>query len=167
MLGSRIQVEESQEFPRISKNFQQYLDVWYLICGNSTFSNFLIFTSVVLITGGQGGEISAEVYHPDRDSACVLPDLPDQRWGHTQDGDMLCGGWATPRSCRRWNPKTGTWDLETRELIEDRANHISWTPVDGSWLTYLMGGYSYKTYEILTGYEDGIHASFLPQHRTE
>ena len=37
----------------------------------------------MLITGGRGAMQSAEIYHPDRDSACVLADLPDRpnpRW---------------------------------------------------------------------------------------
>ena len=70
-------------------------------------------TSAVLITGGYGAAQSAEIYHPDRDSVCVLPDLPDGRYHHTQDGSLLCGGMFTPRSCLGWNPDTGAWDLET------------------------------------------------------
>ena len=67
-------------------------------------------TTAVLITGGQGARQSAEIYHPERDSACVLPDIPDRRQGHTQDGSLLCGDFRRS-SCRRWNPDTGpgTW----------------------------------------------------------
>merc|ERR1739844_679418 len=79
----------------------------------------------VLITGGWDTGRSAEIYHPDRDSACVLPDLPDGRWDHTQDVSLLCGGWERPKSCRRWN--TGAWDLVTESLRESRASHTSWT----------------------------------------
>ena len=45
-------------------------------------------TEAVLITGGK----SAEMFHPDRDSPCVLPDLPDMRHSHSQDGSLVCGG---------------------------------------------------------------------------
>ena len=122
----------------------------------------------MLVTGGGFlARQSAEIYHLDRDFACVLPDLPDFRYGHTQDGSLLCGGYDTPKSCLKWNSDNGRWDMVTETLTENRWGLTSWTPVDGSWLTFLMGGYSYKTYEILTGYEDGIHASFPPQHRTE
>ena len=98
-----------------------------------------------MITGGgylYDTEKSAEIYHPDRDSPCVLPKLPDPRSDHTQDGELMCGGYNTRRSCRRWNPDTGAWDEVTNvsnSLTHERAEHVSWTPADGSG-TYLMGG---------------------------
>ena len=117
--------------------------------------------SAVLITGGFGGaEQSAEIYHPDRDTPCVLPDLPDLRYGHTQDGGLMCGGDSTRRSCRRWNPDTGAWDLVTDSLIEERAEHISWTPVDGT-VTYLMGGdYSPYASDVIDNHNNIVRASF-------
>ena len=107
---------------------------------------------------------SAEIYHPDRDSACVLPDLPDELVGHTQDGSLMCGGWNTRRSCRRWNPETGAWDLVTESLTGERAGHISWTPADGS-VTYLMGGYTPETYDVIDQ-ENGVITSHPLQHGT-
>ena len=99
-----------------------------------------MFIPAVLITGGWGEGQSAEIYHPDRDTLCVLPDLPEGRYYHTQDGALLCGGgdrWRE-RSCDRWNADTGAWDLVTESLTRGREYHTSWTPVDGS-VTYLMG----------------------------
>ena len=121
--------------------------------------------SAVLITGGSGARQSAEIYHPDRDSACVLPDLPDERYGHTQDGSLLCGGGETRKSCRRWNPENGVWDLVTESLTKQRGAHISWTPTDGS-VTYLMGGYGSKiTSEVITQ-DNSVSAPFTLQHKT-
>ena len=100
----------------------------------------LSFTLAVLITGGNGANQSAEIYHPDRNSACVLPNIPDLRVFHTQDGSLMCGGDTTPRSCRRWNPDTGAWDLVTESLTDVRVAHTSWTLADGS-LTFLLGGW--------------------------
>ena len=100
-----------------------------------------MFTPAVLITGGYGADQSVEIYHSDRESPCVLQDLPDRRYRHSQDGSLMCGGWDAPRSCRRWNNDTGVWDLVTESLTKKRWDHISWTPADGS-VTYLMGGYS-------------------------
>ena len=124
-----------------------------------------MFTTVVLISGGFGEEQSksVEIYHPDKDS-CKIPDLPESRYDHTQDGGMLCGGSYTRRSCRRWNPDTGAWDLEIESLTEKRYNHVSWTPADGS-ATYLMGGgWSDKTSEVI---ENGrVKASFPLQYNT-
>ena len=64
--------------------------------------------SAVLISEGND---DAEIYHPDRDSPCVLPNIPDRRYYHTyrsqaQDGSLMCGGYKTPISCRRWNDTT-------------------------------------------------------------
>ena len=129
-----------------------------------------MFTPAVLITGGWAGLISAEIYHPDRDSACVLPDLPDVRFGHTQDGSLLCGGSylaGDPRSCRRWNPDTGSWDLVTESLTVERVYHISWTPADGS-VTFLMGGdegFEDYTSEVI-GSDNNVSTSFPLQHST-
>ena len=127
--------------------------------------------SAVLITGGWTFGIraqSAEIYHPDLDTPCVLPDMPDQRAHHTQDGSLLCGGYYTPRSCRRWNPDTGAWDLVTESLTGYRDFHISWTPADGS-VTYLMGGggsESRKTSEVIDQ-DNGVRSSFHLQQRIE
>ena len=117
----------------------------------------------MLITGGRGkgAYSSAEIYHPDRDTPCVLPDLYWDRVSHTQDGSLVCGGeyTYTPRSCRRWNADTGAWDLVTESLTEKRWEHISWTPADGS-ATYLMGGEgSEKTSEVI---ENGQAKSSFP-----
>ena len=124
----------------------------------------------MLITGGgEGGsdtQQSAKIYHPDNDSACILPDIPDERAFHSQDGSLMCGGVHTPRSCRRWNPDTGAWDLVTESLTEDRMAHISWTPADGS-VTYLMGGDygAEKTSEAIDK-DNGVRLSFPLQHET-
>ena len=124
--------------------------------------------SAVLITGGDGTEQSAEIYHPGRDTPCVLPDLPDRRSYHTQDGSLVCGDLylhaESRRSCHRWNADTGTWDLVTESLTEKRMGHISWTPVDGS-ATYLMGGWeSEKTSEVINK-DNSVTSSFLLQHK--
>ena len=112
---------------------------------------------------------SAEIYHPDRDTPCVLPDLPYSHSEHTQDGSLVCGGSRTRRSCRRWNADTGAWDLVTESLTKIRMRHISWTPTDGS-VTYLMGGYlgsqSSKTSEAIDQ-DNGVTSSFPLKHRTE
>ena len=115
----------------------------------------------VLITGGKG---AVEIYHPDSDTPCVLPDdLPDLRWGHTLDGALVCGGQYTPRSCRRWNADTGNWDLVTYSLTEERRHHISWTPVDGS-VTYLMGGEESVTTSDAIHKNNSVTSSFPLRH---
>ena len=132
-----------------------------------------LVTPAVLIMGGYGAPQSAEIYQPDRDSACVLRDLPALnlpwpgawRVGHTQDGSLLCGG-ANQRSCWRWNAGTGAWDFVTELLTEFSGveNHISWTPADGS-VTFLMGGYVGDRAEVIIQ-DNSVRASFSMQHRT-
>ena len=135
-----------------------------LILNDVSIINSLILTAAVLITGGEGALQSAEIYQPNRHSACVLPDLPDQRYGHTQDGSLLCGGWGTNRSCRRWNSTTGAWDLLTESLTKKRRAHTSWTPHDS--LTYLMGGWkSEETSEVLN-IKSNVSLPFPLQHKT-
>ena len=72
------------------------------------------FSAVLITGGGWDAWQSAEIYHPGRDSACILPDLPVQRYGNHL-----------------------AWDLVTESLTEERYTHISWTPADGP-LTYLL-----------------------------
>ena len=124
----------------------------------------------VLMTGGYWGQRdrdlpkSAEIYHPDSGSACILPDLPDNREGHTQNGLLLCGGVFTDKSCRKWNTIMGSWDLVTESLTWFRQHHTSWTPVNGS-VTYLMGGspsaYQSEAVELDNGQ---VNESFPLQH---
>ena len=141
------------------------------------FLNHII--SAVLITGGYysviGGieeEQSAEIYHPDRDSPCVITNIPESRWQHTQDDTLMCGGGdgsytTTPRTCRKWNADTGDWDLVTESLTEGRAGHISWRPAEGA-VTYIMGGWSRSgtTSEILQHDNNRVSISFTLQHNT-
>ena len=135
--------------------------------------------AAVIITGGierwrMNVEQSAELYHPRSKSACVLPDLPDERVFHTQDGSLLCGGGDrfgkgedTRRSCRRWNPDTGFWEIMTESLTEPRLRHTSWTPTKGS-VTYLMGGWSDNTSEVVDlNKANGITSTFPLKHDTE
>ena len=134
----------------------------------------------MLITGGLfgdrnnlGGLKSAEIYHPDTNSTCTLPDLPEKYYGHTQDGSLLCGGRAGKHYfgsiyCRRWNNFTGTWDKVSRSLIESRLFHVSWTPADGSG-TYLIGGDSVwknTTYEVFEKDTNKVNATFPMQYVT-
>ena len=137
----------------------------------------------MLITGGTGEfgvTRTAEIYHPPSpslplppgDSPCVLKTLPEGRHQHTQDGSLVCGGsrsgielWKkkTPRSCHKWNPDTGAWDLVTEALTEDRVCHTSWTPADGS-VTYLMGGRSYKTSGVIDRNNSQVRTAFPLMH---
>ena len=44
----------------------------------------------VIITGGSSTGKKVELYNPVTGSSCSLPDLPDERSGHYQCGDLIC-----------------------------------------------------------------------------
>ena len=106
---------------------------------------FICISPVVLITGGMAtGDLLSEIYDPFTETSCSLPpNLPDERFSHTQDGLLLCGGTSISKSgdqsqtCLTWNQ--GSWDV-SHHLSSKRSAHISWTPATGN-NTYLMGGY--------------------------
>lgn len=108
-----------------------------------------------MITGGLGGRgvnvsKKAEIYVPSTNSSCILPDLPNSRYYHSQVGLRACGGltgravaWGDTcdTTCDTWNPETGSWDSKDVRLNACRARN-SWTTSDGEG-TYLIGGFSY------------------------
>ena len=68
----------------------------------------------VLITGGgilsfdpTEAQKSAEIFLPNSNTSCSLPDLPDKRFAHIQDGPLLCGGYGTEK-----NASNGTRKME-------------------------------------------------------
>ena len=109
--------------------------------------------NVVLITGGESSQDnkatrrSVEIFLPNSPSQpCILPDLPDQYFGHTQDGGMICGGHTTltENVCRQWNPTEGIFPDKPVHIFKPaRYFHVSWTPVSEN-ETFLMGGGSTK-----------------------
>ena len=80
---------------------------------------------------------TAELFLPSSGTSCALPDLPDDRYGHSADNNTLCGG--SGGNCLQWSPDTGTWE-ELLTLDVGRYNHVSWTPASGTG-TYLIGGW--------------------------
>ena len=102
---------------------------------------------VVLITGGYDKVRSAEIFNPDTKTSCSLPQLPEVRYQHSEDGGLACGGDAgdaTRSSCVKWSPASGAW-TKSHTLREKRALHVSWATASG---VYLIGGkYSQRTSE--------------------
>ena len=91
-------------------------------------------SAAVLITGGP----TAEVYHPSSGTSCMLPTREDDRYYHTLNSGLMCGGYFTGASCVQWSSVNGTWE-EYLTLDVGRSYHVSWTP-DPDIGTYLMGG---------------------------
>ena len=110
----------------------------------------VVVDPVVLITGGSDRK-SAEIYNPATNpTGCSLPQLPEIRAEHSQDGGLTCGGNdpSARNTCVKWNPASGAWDQTPFTLKESRVHHVSWATPTG---VYLMGGeYSPKTSEKVT-----------------
>ena len=128
------------------------------------------FHSAILITGWKVGPYlrSAEIYLPSTNIFCFLPDLPEWRVFHTQDGPWACGGLGSrhpvksQKSCDYWSE--GSWS-EGYRLREWKIGHVSWVTASG---LYLMGGYYTKskmTSELVK--EDGsVEEGFKLQYET-
>ena len=98
-----------------------------------------MFVSAVLITGGSSTSRSAEIYNPLTNTSCSLPQLPEGRNFHSQDGGLTCGGGypSTYTNCVKWSPASGTWN-HSHTLKQRRSDHKSWATTSG---VYLIGGY--------------------------
>ena len=100
-----------------------------------------MFVSAVLITGSasSSNRRTAEIYNPLTKASCSLPQLPDDRYWHTQEGDLACGGEGSQSSgttCVKWSPVSGTW-TKSHTLRQERYAHVSWATTSG---VYLIGG---------------------------
>ena len=105
------------------------------------FMIIFFVVSVFFITGGWGnsGAVlkSAEIYNPVTKTSCSLPQLPEARSLHSQDGGLVCGGLAsTLTSCVKWSPASGTW-TQSHTTRQKRGGHVSWATASG---VYLIGG---------------------------
>ena len=100
-----------------------------------------MFVSAVLITGSHSSaeRRTAEIYNPLTNTSCSLPQLPEARYDHNQDGDLACGGdGSTVNTCVKWSPVSGTW-IQSHNLRQRRTGHVSWATASG---VYLIGGFS-------------------------
>ena len=102
----------------------------------------LVDNLVVLVTGGSlYGSTHyrfAEVYNPVTNTSCSLPQLPEERYEHSQDGGLACGGNYSPTqsTCVKWSPASGNW-TQSHIFIQRRWGHVSWATTSG---VYLIGG---------------------------
>ena len=122
-----------------------------------------------LITGGRGVDYAGyavEVFSASGARLpCSVPPFPLQRYQHTQDGEVACGGYgsdATPTSCVSLT--TSGW-ITSHQLQEGRFNHVSWRSPAG---LLLMGGYpSLQTTELLSNTSSSSSPSFGLEYNTE
>jgi len=112
----------------------------------------------ILVVGGSPNKSkkSVEAITTDGTPLCTLPDLPDDRTGHTMDDHIMCGGYLTQSSCLYY--VAGKWTKYRNDLQIERANHVSWRRRDGEVL--LIGGETSKnTSEVVSssGHQKGFN----------
>ena len=121
-------------------------------------SNFCLL-SVVLITGGAERK-SSEIYNPVTKASCSLPQFAEVRSGHTQDGELACGGGVS--NCVKWSPASGTW-TPSHTLREARVSHLSWETTSG---VYLLGGYNTRLTSEKINMDGSVVESFNLKYET-
>ena len=127
----------------------------------------ILFLDGVLITGGGlSVEDSVELYLPSTGVSCSLPQLPDERHGHTlESSGLLCGGWYR-NNYLQWSPGNGTWDVVMSIVDDERENHVSWTPSQDIG-TYLMGGHNNFRTTTLIKHDGTLESGFPLKYSTE
>ena len=99
----------------------------------------LILFLAIIVTGGENARTSVDLLFNNGSYYCGLPNLPDYRYGHSQNGFVTCGGSAssyTMISCLTF--VDGEWQQTHYPLLEDRYYFSSWQTSNGG--IYLMGG---------------------------
>ena len=131
-------------------------------------------TKAIIITGGKTrygskDETIVQLLNENGTYVCNLPKLPENRFGHTQNGLVLCGGGNYSYSiatCLRF--ENGSW-IESYNLNAPRYLQSSWTSPLG---VMLLGGKfidenfnSSATSELLNEDEQSV-PSFDMHYRT-
>ena len=101
----------------------------------------------ILISGGGGyndPETGVEVFFPSSGQSCSLSSLPDDRYEHTMDTLLICGGGNNDNNCLTFT--SGEWMI-SHTLVGRRLAHTSWQTEQG---VLLLGGlYGTDTTEIV------------------
>ena len=118
---------------------------------------------MALITGGYNGASmkSAEIFNPVTKTSCSLPQLPEARNHHTQNGDLACGGQLSQTTCVTWSPASGTW-THSHTLRKGEYGRVSWATDSG---VYLIGGSAgAKTQKVKL--DGSVEEGFVLKYRT-
>ena len=97
--------------------------------------------SVILVSGGHSSSSAstkAELLHTNGSWICSIPNLPYNRWLHTQTGVTACGSYgdsAARTTCHTLS-SSGSWE-ESHSLDQPRWEHSAWASPQG---TVLIGG---------------------------
>jgi len=93
----------------------------------------------IIVTGGNNALTSVDLLFNNGSYYCGLPNLPDNRIAHSQNGFVTCGGSYssyTRKSCLTF--VDGEWQQTHYPLLEDRYYFSSWQTSNHG--IYLIGG---------------------------
>merc|ERR1739838_720789 len=100
----------------------------------------------IIISGGGSASNTVEVFIPGSGLGCTLPDLPNDRFGHSMDGLVLCGGGYSNIGTNCLSFTSGQWNT-SHTLLHSRYCHSSWMSEEG--LVLIGGRGSPTTTELL------------------
>ena len=94
-----------------------------------------------MVSGGQGEKgvgSSVELLYMNGTWICPMPPMPERRYGHTQTGPVVCGGWPNAgKTCITFFSGGEDW-VKTHKLAKERYTHNVWASSRG---VMLMGGF--------------------------
>ena len=112
---------------------------------------------MIIVSGGSGTSSVEMIYK--NGSTCSFPDLPFERYRHSQNGLVVCGGDNLGSdSCSTFTD--GAWMNISHNLAVQRRGHVSWTSPDG---ILLIGGDdtdAKNTTELLSATSSSTSPSF-------
>ena len=114
------------------------------------------------MSGGNYDRRSVEVLYSNGTSYCSLPDLPEDRYHHSQAGLTACGGSGTEDNCVTLT--SGQW-TQSHTLLHNRAYHSSWALGDGR-VVLIGGSNSPATTEIMSPGSSSSIEGFSLKHDT-
>ena len=90
-----------------------------------------------ILTGGYNSPHGkkAEVWNPVNQQSCPLPDLPEEMWGHSHCGNLLC----------RFNSCLRMYSPASVSLLQARYFHLCWSLPGGRGEVMLLGGSNSST----------------------
>ena len=119
----------------------------------------------MMISGGFGNrpKVEVEVISPGGNVSCSAPDLPQPRYGHTMNNNIVCGGVGgtdTRTSCDQLT--SAGWN-KSHTLKYRRSGHCSWEVEDG---IILLGGSLSGTTSEIAKWDGTTEELFSMQYNT-
>ena len=117
----------------------------------------------MLISGGTGSSTKVEVISPSGNVSCSPPDLPQPRYYHTMNNNIVCGGNGgadTKTSCDQLT--SAGWN-KSHTLKYRRSGHCSWEVEDG---IILLGGANSGTTSEIAKWDGTTEKLFSMQYNT-